>query len=379
MGGEKRLSNHSPRAFGALSRHMLGLVDSDDTALTGPPEDPPVASTLEAVARIAGVSRASVSRVVNGKAGVASHIVEAVTAAVEATGYVPNRAARTLVTRRTGTVLVVVSGADKSMRKWGLGEVLADPFFARVAGGLMGSLRPRDIDPVLMLAVTDAERARVVSYVREGNADGVLLVSAEANDALPMLLTRARVPVVLFSRPGVPAPVSYVDVDNEAGGAMAAEHLIARGCRRLGIITGPIEIAGAEDRLKGFLRATQHLLPAEVAIAAGTFSVDSGSHAMIQLLAQGVDGVFASNDNMAVGAILAAQERGVDVPGEVAVIGYDDTIAALMCRPTVTTIRQPIEAIAAAMTRLLLDLIDDPGMLPRHEVLAPGLILRGSA
>jgi len=353
-------------------------VSQHDTAFDRS-ADAPVASTLEEVARIAGVSRASVSRVVNGKPGVAPYIVEAVTAAVAATGYVPNRAARTLVTRRTGTVLVVVSGADSSLRQWGLGEVLADPFFARVAGGLMGSLRPREIDPVLMLAVTDGERDRVVSYVREGNADGVLLVSAEANDPLPMMLTRAKVPVVLFSRPSLPAPISYVDVDNRAGGALAAEHLASRGCRRLGIITGPVEVAGAEDRLEGFMGAARRLGFAEVATAPGTFSVDSGSHAMIQLLAHGVDGVFASNDNMAVGAILAAHERGVDVPGEVAVVGYDDTIAALMCRPTVTTIRQPIEAIAAEMTRLLLDVIDDPGMLPRHEVLAPELVVRGSA
>jgi len=331
------------------------------------------------VARIAGVSRASVSRVVNGKSGIAPHIVEAVMAAIAATGYVPNRAARTLVTRRTGIVLVVVSGTDTSMREWGIGEVLADPFFARVAGGLMGSLRPRNVDPVLMLAVDQTERERVVNYVREGNADGVLLVSAEANDTLPAMLSAAKVPVVLFSRPSTPAPVSYVDVDNRAGGGLAAEHLFSRGCRRLGIITGPTEVAGAEDRLTGFLASTQRLGLADVATAAGTFSVDSGAHAMIQLLAQGVDGVFASNDNMAVGAILAAHERGVDVPGDVAVIGYDDTIAALMCRPTVTTIRQPIEAVAAEMTRLLLDIVDDPGMPPRHEVLAPELVVRGSA
>ena len=351
----------------------------DDTVEPEAPVTAPSASTLEEVARIAGVSRASVSRVVNNKPGVAAHIVDAVSAAVAATGYVPNRAARMLVTRRAGAVLVVVSGADSSMREWGLGEVLADPFFARVAGGLMGSLRPRDIDPILMLAVTTAERERVVSYVREGNADGVLLLSAEALDPLPGMLTGAGVPVVLFSRPSIPAPISYVDVDNRAGGAMAADYLIARGCRRLGIITGPIEIAGAEDRLEGFVQAVRRSNSGKVRTAAGTFSVDSGSQAMIHLLSEGVDGVFASNDNMAVGAILAANERGVDVPGEVAVVGYDDTIAALMCRPTVTTIRQPIESIAAAMTRLLLDVIDDPGMTPRHEVLAPELIVRGSA
>jgi DNA-binding LacI/PurR family transcriptional regulator len=235
------------------------------------------------------------------------------------------------------------------------------------------------VHPVLMLAVTPAERTRVVTYVREGSADGVLLVSAQSDDTLPGLLSEARVPVVLFSRPPKSSvPISYVDVDNRAGGALAAEHLAARGCRRLGIISGPLEMAGALDRMSGFREVTDRL-GIEHVVAAGTFSVESGGRAMAELLEQGVDGVFASNDNMGVGAILEAQDRGLSVPGDVAVVGFDDSTPALMCRPTLTTVRQPIETMAAEMARLLLELLDDPGLPPSAHLFEPTLVVRGSA
>lgn len=338
------------------------------------------AATLEDVARVAGVSRASVSRVVNGKPDVAPRIVDAVQEAIARTGYVPNRAARALVTRRAGTALVVVSGADRSIEgPWGPGEVLADPFFGRLAGGLMSSLRPRDVHPVLMLALTDDERARVISYVREGSADGVLLVSAEAPDPLPDQLVEAGVPVVLFSRPEHELPVGYVDVDNRAGARLAVDHLVARGCRTLGIVTGPLGVPGAHDRLAGFLDAMAAHGLDPVPPVAGTFSVDSGMAAMRRLLDAGVDGVFASNDNMGVGAVLAAQERGLVVPDDVAVVGFDDSTSALMCRPTLTTVRQPIETMAAQMARLLLEQLDRTERPVEPTLYAPTLVVRGSA
>ncbi|GEL94605.1 LacI family DNA-binding transcriptional regulator [Cellulomonas composti] len=339
------------------------------------------AVTLEDVARVAGVSRASVSRVVNGKPDVAQHIVEVVTAAIATTGYVPNRAARALVTRRSDTALVVVSGSDTSREgPWGPGEVLSDPIFGRLAGGLMSSLRPRDVHPVLMIALTVEERRRVVTYVREGSADGVLLVSAEAGDPLPEMLTSAGVPVVLFSRPDHELPVGYVDVDNQAGAALAAEHLVRRGCRRIGVITGPLGVPGAQDRLAGFDEAMGRLGVSSVPRVEGTFSVESGIAAMHRLIDEHhVDGVFASNDNMGVGAVLAVQERGLTVPDDVAVVGFDDSTSALMCRPALTTVRQPIEAMAAQMARLLLEQLDDPNHTPSSTVFEPTLVVRGSA
>ncbi len=150
------------------------------------------APTLEDVARVAGVSRATVSRVVNGQRRVAADIQAVVREAIATTGYVPNLAARSLVTRRTGAVIVVVSGVEEQ------GAVstidFADPFFGRVVGGMLRALRPHDVDPVLMLAETDFDRSRVISSLRNGNADGALVVSTRGDDPMPALLVEAGLP-----------------------------------------------------------------------------------------------------------------------------------------------------------------------------------------
>nr|BFE88397.1 hypothetical protein GCM10020093_109980 [Planobispora longispora] len=158
--------------------------------------------TLEDVARAAGVSRATVSRVINGIRNVDPAIQEAVRQAIAATGYVPNQAARSLVTRRTGSIALVVSGAGGETGEDPFpGQVFADPFFGRVAGGIVGFLRPRGVHPILMFAETDETRAQVLTYLRQGNADGAVLVSTNADDPLPRMLVDAGLPAVLFARP----------------------------------------------------------------------------------------------------------------------------------------------------------------------------------
>lgn len=238
---------------------------------------PAGAPTLEDVARAAGVSRATVSRVVNGVRNVDPAIQESVRQAVAATGYTPNRAARSLVTRRADAIALVVSGAgddsdgesadgaangsaggtaagpaprdteatapgaaaDGSEGAAGpdganssfTARVFADPFFGRVVAGVVNYLRPRGMYPVLMFAETSRTRDEVVSYLRQGNADGALVVSTHAEDPLPALITDAGLPAVLYARPARPARISYVDLAHQDGARLAAEHLLARGCR----------------------------------------------------------------------------------------------------------------------------------------------------
>ena len=202
------------------------------------------APTLEDVARVAGVSRATVSRVVNGKRAVAPEIQSVVKAAIATTGYVPNLAARSLVTRRTGAVIVVVSGVEDQGVEGALSTIdFADPFFGRIVGGMLRALRPHDVDPILMLAETDNDRARVLSTLRNGNADGALVVSTRADDPMPGLLVDAGLPAVMFARPSHPIPLSFVDVANRDGARLAAEHLVSRGCRHVAAISGPIDVA----------------------------------------------------------------------------------------------------------------------------------------
>ncbi|SDO62181.1 LacI family DNA-binding transcriptional regulator [Lentzea jiangxiensis] len=334
-----------------------------------------VAPTLEDVARVAGVSRATVSRVVNGTRNVDPGIQETVRNAIEQTGYTPNRAARSLVTRRTGTVALVISGAG------GGSDVFTDPFFGRVTAGVVDFLRGHSVHPVLMLADSDPARTEVVEFLRQGSADGALLVSTHPVDPLPARLLDAGVPSVLYARPGRPMPVSYVDMDHRAGGRMAADHLVAAGRYNTTTISGPLDVLASQDRHAGFRDAmARHGFP-YVPSAEGGFTFESGATAMQRLLTEcpDLDAVFAANDLMAQAAVDVLQAHGLRIPDDVAVIGFDDSAPALACRPQLTTIRQPVERMAAEMAALLLADLEKPGQRPRSVIFEPELVVRASA
>jgi DNA-binding LacI/PurR family transcriptional regulator len=335
------------------------------------------APTLEDVAREAGVSRATVSRVVNGVRNVDPAIQDLVRSAIERTGYTPNRAARALVTRRTGTVALIISGAGDAFA----GRVFTDPFFGRVVDGVMGYLRARTMQPVLLFAESEAARSQVVDYVGQGSADGALVVSVHPDDPLPGMLLSARVPTVLFARPARETPVSCVDLDHYAGGRLAAEHLLARGCRRTAALGAPRELGAGRARLAGFRDALARAGHASAPTAEGTFTLDSGAAAMTALLEDHptVDGVFAANDLMAQGACQVLRERGRRIPDDVAVVGFDDSSVAVTCRPPLTTVRQPVEDMAAAMARMLDEQVQGIRTEPRTLVFAPELVVRASA
>jgi DNA-binding LacI/PurR family transcriptional regulator len=338
--------------------------------------------TLEDVARVAGVSRATVSRVINGSRNVGGELQEVVRSAIAEIGYAPNRAARALVTKRAGTIALVVSGAGEQYSDDTFtSKVLADPFFGRVAAGVVGFLRRHGVHPVLLVADTERTRADVLAFLKQGSADGALLVSTYGEDPLPARLHEARLPAVLFARPTMPVPVSYVDLDHHAGAVLAADHLVARGCRRVATVTGPLDVPAARMRLQGFRDAmARHGFP-NVPAAEGGFTPVSGEAATERLLAEhpGTDGVFAANDLMAQGVLLVLQRHGRRVPQDVAVVGFDDGKAALDTRPRLTTVRQPIEDMAVEMARLLLAHVDEPAMSPASVIFAPELVVRESA
>jgi DNA-binding LacI/PurR family transcriptional regulator len=342
------------------------------------------APTLEDVAREAGVSRATVSRVVNGVRNVDPAIQELVRRAIERTGYAPNRAARSLVTRRAETVALVVSGAGDASEEDQAAfaaRVFADPFFGRVVAGIVGFLRPRSVHPVLMFAESAESRQEVLTYLRQGRADGALVVSSHADDPLPALLAGARLPTVLFARPSRPVPLSYVDLAHRDGGRLAAEHLLARGCRRLATISGPLAVAASQERLAGFRDTLARHGHPHVPVAEGGFTLGSGVAAMTDLLAghPHLDGVFAANDLMAQGACQVLREHGRRIPQDVAVVGFDDSTVAVTCRPGLTTVRQPVEDMAAEMARLLDEHIHGTRTEPTSIVFDPELVVRESA
>ncbi|MFB7708514.1 LacI family DNA-binding transcriptional regulator [Streptomyces sp. NPDC056105] len=342
------------------------------------------APTLEDVAREAGVSRATVSRVINGVRNVDPGIQDAVRQAIDRTGYAPNRAARSLVTRRAETIALVVSGAGDeadSEQNAFAARVFADPFFGRIVSGVVGFLRPRSMHPVLMFAESDTARKQVTAYLRQGSADGALVVSTHAADPLPELLAAERLPAVFFARPAVAVPVSYVDLAHRDGGRLAAEHLLSRGRRRVATVSGPLDVPAGQERLAGFRDGMERGGVPYVPIAEGGFTLDSGAAAMERLLGEhpDTDGVFAANDLMAQGVCQVLREQGRRVPEDVAVVGFDDSSVAVTCKPRLTTVRQPVEEMAGAMARLLQEHIEGTRTEPTSLIFEPELVVRQSA
>jgi len=278
--------------------------------------------------------------------------------------------------------VVAVSGTDaQSDGSAGEGELLGDPFFGRVIGGIARTLGALDTHPVLLLIETEADRANVLGLVRSGVADGALLVSTRAEDPLPRSFADAGLAAVNFARPPDDVGLSYVDVSNYDGGRLAAEHLTARAARRIAFISGPLDVPSAQDRARGFRDTLARSGQAFPPTATGNFTVESGERAMTDLLREDndIDAVFAANDLMALGAIHALHAAGKRVPEDVAVIGFDDSAIATITRPTLTSVRQPLEEMSAQMARMLLELVREPSTRPSSVIFDPELVVRGSA
>lgn len=349
------------------------------TAEVPPPVRP---ATLEDVAAVAGVSRATVSRVINGATTVDPALRTVVEEAVASTGYVPNRAARSLVTRRTDSVALVVSERERRpMSEPFVGRMFSDPYFGRVVSGMLEVLRPAGIQMMVMLADDEASRTQLLSYLRHGHVDGVVLITTHADDPLPGLLHGTRMPAVLAGRPRHPSPLAYVEVDQHAGARLAADHLAALGRRRIGTVSGPQDMPAGQVRLTGFLEAAAAHGIEDVTCAEGDFTHLGGAAAMRRLLADrpDLDGVFIASDLMALGALPVLLRAGRDVPSDVAVVGFDDSSAAAACDPPLTTVRQPVEEMAAEMARLLLKQVGGPGGPSPSVVFPPTLVRRQSA
>ena len=335
--------------------------------------------TLDEVARVAGVSRATVSRVVNGVASVDESMRRTVERAISTTGYFPNRAARSLVTRRAGSIALLMPEQSR---------MLGDPFFVRVVTGVMSVLRPSGVHLVLMMADAVSDEGsgtgtpdQILNDLRQGRLDGVILIHTMHADPLPNRLIEEHLPVVLSGRPEHPMSISYVTVDQIAGGAMVAEHLLARGCQRIATISGPLDTPAGQDRLNGFRDAMAAHGRNNVVTVEGEFTWESGAAAMEQLLTElpDIDGVFIASDLMANGALSVLRRHGRSVPDDVAIVGFDDSSAALSCDPPLTTIRQPVEDMAAEMARLLLRQVDRVDAPHASVVFEPTLVIRESA
>lgn len=327
--------------------------------------------TIRDVAAAAGVSRGTVSRVINGGRWVSPDARAAVEEAIRRTGYTANHAARSLATGRAGSLAFLLTEPQHLL--------FDDPTFALLLRGAAEALSQRSMTLVLLVAGTPAERASVAHFISAGHVDGVLLISSHESDPLLEELLAAGVPTVCCGIPlGHAVQVPTVSVDEVASARTMTRYLRERGHRRIAMIAGPHDTPGGRYRLVGY----KEELGADFdpgLVEEGDYSQDSGAAAMARLLerTRDIDAVFAASDLMAAGAIAVLRRAGLRVPGDVAVAGFDDSGLAATHEPALTTMRQPWDRISDEMVGLLLQVIE--GRTPEAITLPTTLVVRDSA
>jgi DNA-binding LacI/PurR family transcriptional regulator len=332
--------------------------------------------TLEDVAAYAGVSRSTASRALNDDAYVSSRSREVVLAAAAALGYSPNQAARSLVTKRTGAVALVLSEPES--------KVLDDPYFAAIMHGAFRELTAAGMQMLLMFVDTRDDVPRTIRFLEGGHVDGALVIAPHKGDPLPTALRLLRLPVVFGGRPGtISRGIHTVDFDNQGGARMAVEHLLGIGRTRIATVTGPLDHPAARDRLTGWEDALiAEKLPIEGMCESGDFTLEGGERAMRTLLrrAPDLDAVFAASDPMAAGAMRALIAEGRRIPQDVAVVGFDDHPAlAPAMNPPLTSVHQDPREQIRAMVRTLIALLTGDPVRPGTKILPVSIARRGSA
>ena len=330
--------------------------------------------TLEEVARTAGVSRATVSRAINGGDRVSAHAREAIDRAITELGYIPNRAARSLVTRRTDSVALVVPETGN--------RFVADPVLTGALQGITSALAGTDLQLVHLVAQQVGDTAGQLRYLRAGHVDGALVISHHREDQLPAELAKTRLPFVFGGRPLDPGNVEvpYVDADNVGGGRTAAAHLLRRGHQMIATVAGPPDMPAGVDRLVGWREVLTAAGRRADLVEYGDFTPEGGAAAMGRLLEHhpDLDAVFVASDLMATGALRVIHESGRRVPEDVAIVGYDDSVLARTAIPPLTTVRQPAEEMGRRMAELLIEQLHGSPQRSAAEILPTELVVRAS-
>lgn len=327
--------------------------------------------TYAVIAKTANVSEATVSRVLNGDESVHPDRARRVHEAVEKLGYKKNRVASALASGRTGLIAVVI---DDDL------SVFSDPFWGTVTSGVSRVLMENGLQTVLMVSPVGAAEGGVAHYLKSGEVDGAIFFALHS-DLLVTHLKKQGLPLVITGTPHSINDVAFVDTDNFGGAYTATKHLMNSGAKKVAIITGDIGTTAAKQRLDGYLQAYRESghVPAKGLICEGNYSFASGQQHAKKLLAAhpDVDGIFASNDLMAMGAISVLQDAGIDVPGQVRVVGFDDSLIAQTSRPGLTTIRQDVVALGEAAGTLMIAQLNGQEVEP--IILPTELVVRASA
>lgn len=285
----------------------------------------------------------------------------------------PNRAARSLASRATNAIALIVP-EDVTV-------FFGDPFFAAIVKGITDRI---DDSPYVLnlLVASSAPGRKTRDFLESGAVDGAIVTSHHVGDRL--VSDHASVPVVYGGQPAVAAEDPYfVDVDNRAAAATATQHLIDIGRRRLATITGPVDMHAATDRLRGFQDTVEAAGLRSDLVGVGDFTADRAAQATRELLDRvgdnGIDGLFVASDLMATGTLRVLEERGLRVPEDVAIVGFDDSPAASTARVPLTTVAQPSERQGWLMADMLIRVLAGKSDVPRQAILETTLVIRESA
>ena len=328
--------------------------------------------TIEDIAKKAGVSRATVSRVLNDFPYVREELKKRVLDVIEETGYQPNFAARSLASRRSHIIGLVIPQSVHTL--------FSDPYFSRLIEGISATCNQHKYTLSLFVMYTEEEEQWILPRIsRHGITDGLIIQSARVDDPLVKKLVEQGVPSLLVGRTQGLEDVHFIDVDNVTGAFSAVEHLVRLGYTRIATISGPSDSTAGIDRLTGYrnaLESFQYQVD-ERLICEGNFSEESGYQAARRLLPYMPEAVFVASDMMAIGAMRAIQESGLSVPEDIAIVGYDDLPPAAIANPPLTTIRQPIFRIGVMLVEQLVQMLGG-SEIEKKTILPTELVVRES-
>ncbi len=326
-----------------------------------------MARTIDELAALSGVSRATVSRVING-GSVSERTRRKVQAVLVETNYRPNLAARSLASGKSGVVGVVMH-LDPHL-------LFTDPYFGQLMHGMSSALA--DVATGMMLWLGNRSKEETLETILSMSLlDGVIVTAHNLDDPLVDGLLASSLPTVLVGHRNADRNASYVDVDNVHAADGITSHLHEIGRHRIGHITGMRRTVHAEDRLAGYLRA-MHRAKLSPEVVDGDFNAPSGFAGASRLLDRGVDAIFCANDATAQGALEAVLARGLRVPEDVALAGFDDLEFSAHLDPPLTTVRQGVRQQGEEAVQCLCRLIRDQGAGPQRVLLPTELVIRQS-
>lgn len=331
--------------------------------------------SIEDIARTAGVSHSTVSRALQGSSLISVDVRERIQRIADQMGYTPNAVARSLQKRRTNTIGLVVTS-------------IADPFFPDVVRGVEEVARTANFSVFLSASHNESEQEKaIIDSFHQRRVDGILIAASRISSGYEARLNRTRLPIVLVNSQveSQPQRLHWVAVDDYLGAQLAVEHLLQLGHRAIGYLGTESRPKSNHHRLEGYrsmLAAAGIALSESWVAIAPDIDTSAEEDAIIgrillpRLLDEGVTAVFCYNDMFAVGALLACRERGIVVPQELSIVGFDDTTTAEYVTPPLTTVHQPKVRLGSLAAEMLLNLLNEHPV--ENAILAPTLTLRAS-